>query len=444
MSRLKYFLKRLVSNKKALVLTILLLFGVVFSVVHLSYALFSINTEKKGAFSIVVGDLYYDYQVSGLDSNNRITVPAGSAYTVHFTVANNSSIPIDYKILYQLIGLTNAPEGLEIGTIGVEQQGDVSSYPANTTKNISVLIKNFSSVSVTLQFGFKAGLVGVPLEINGMTAVNTALPGGEARNITSTGYDAYAYGVDESYTAVKFPTWTEYGEQDDTTWLTGTNLGHGTWMFHVDIAKHNNECGLYHTHLYAVDAGGTLVSLAGTNHKIDPYIETEGCIGYKYLTSTESNFTGTQGYTLNTNKYLTNFTVEFDAKPTQTITLTNAGSSTPNGASYNKIILYEHHGGNTGNAGLGLSLGTNGAMAVIHRTNVYVSVLKYEGDLSARHRYRLSVSNNIPKLYIDGKLVATGVHYSTYNVYMVPSVGKGSYGAYQGFANNFVFYSIAR
>lgn len=443
MSRLKYFLKRLVSNKKALVLTILLLFGVVFSVVHLSYALFSINTEKKGAFSIVVGDLYYDYQVSGLDSNNRITVPAGSAYTVHFTVANNSSIPIDYKILYQLIGLTSVPEGFEIGTIGTTQRGDVSSYPANTTNDISVLMKNYSSVSVTLQFDFKAGLVGVPLETNGMMAVNTALRSGEVRNLTSTGYDAYTYGVDETYINVEYPTWTEYGGQDDITWFTGTNLGHGTWKFHVDIAKHNNECGLYHTHVYGRDASNKRVGLTSAALYNTP-VQTSGCIGYKYLTSTESNFTGTQGYTLNSNKYLTNFTVEFEAKPTQTITLTNAGSLTPNGASYNKIILYEHHGGNTGNAGLGLSLGTNGAMAIIHKTGAYVSVLKYEGDLSAQHRYRLSVSNNIPKLYIDGKLVATGVQYSTYNVYMVPSVGKGNYGAYQGFANNFVFYSIAR
>ena len=57
MSRFKYFFKRLASNKKMLILSILLLFGVVFSVVHLSYALFTINEEKKGAFTIVAGDL---------------------------------------------------------------------------------------------------------------------------------------------------------------------------------------------------------------------------------------------------------------------------------------------------------------------------------------------------------------------------------------------------
>jgi len=444
MSRFKYFFKRLASNKKMLILSILLLFGIVFSVVHLSYALFTINEEKKGAFTIVAGDLRYEYQATGLDQNNRITVPAGSAYTIPFTVSNNSSIPMDYKILYQLVGQASIPSGFEIGTIGTTQQGDVSSYPANTSKKVSVLIKNYSSVSLTIQFDFKAGLVGVPLNTNGMMAVNTALRGGEARNVTATGYDAYAYGVDETHTNVQFPTWTTYGGQDDITWTSGTNLGHGTWKRHIDIANHHNECGYYNTHMYAFNSAGTRVGL-GNIYNIGPKIDTEGCIGYLYLNSSEQNFTGTQQYTLNSNKYLTNFTVEFDAKPTQTITLTNAGSSTANNASYNKILLYEQHGGNTGNAGLGLSLGTNGAMAIIHKTGVYVSVLKYEGDLSASHRYRLSVSNNVPKLYVDGKLVATGIKTShATNVYLMPIIGKGSYGAYQGTANNFVFYSVAR
>ena len=50
MKRLIYFFKR-IDNKKALVLTVLFLFAIVFSIVHLSYALFSVRTEKGGAFT---------------------------------------------------------------------------------------------------------------------------------------------------------------------------------------------------------------------------------------------------------------------------------------------------------------------------------------------------------------------------------------------------------
>ena len=66
----------------------------------------------------------------------------------------------------------------------------------------------------------------------------------EIKNITTTGYDVYVYGVGDSYSGVntvRFPTWTQYNGNDDiaSNWSAnsatlGTNQGSGTWYFRVN------------------------------------------------------------------------------------------------------------------------------------------------------------------------------------------------------------------
>ena len=56
------------------------------------------------------------------------------------------------------------------------------------------------------------------------------------------------------------------------------------------------------------------------------------------------------------------------------------------------------------------------------------------------------MKNNVPYLYIDGTLIASGIEpvsniitLATYS-----TIGTGSYGSYKGWANNFVIYNTAR
>jgi hypothetical protein len=89
--------------------------------------------------------------------------------------------------------------------------------------------------------------------------------GYEVKNITDSGYDVYVYGVSDSRSGVNrvmFPTWTDYNGQDDIIWGTGTNLGGGTWYYHVDKSAHNNETGVYNTHVYMYDNVGNSTSFA--------------------------------------------------------------------------------------------------------------------------------------------------------------------------------------
>lgn len=89
-------------------------------------------------------------------------------------------------------------------------------------------------------------------------------------NITEIGYDVRCKATDNvGVVRVQFPTWTDVNGQDDIQHDWGTNtktsgrLGSdGYYVYHVDISDHNNELGLYHTHIYAYDKAGNSVCVA--------------------------------------------------------------------------------------------------------------------------------------------------------------------------------------
>lgn len=89
----------------------------------------------------------------------------------------------------------------------------------------------------------------------------------EIKNLSSTGYDVYLYGVSDAGSGVnriQFPTWTESGGQDDilSDWstnskATGVKQSDGTtWVFRVNTMDHKNEAGVYNTHIYLYDNYG--------------------------------------------------------------------------------------------------------------------------------------------------------------------------------------------
>ena len=87
----------------------------------------------------------------------------------------------------------------------------------------------------------------------------------EVKNITTTGYDVYVYGVTDGtgsgVNRVQFPTWTNENWQDDiqSNWqtnasATGVKQADGTtWVYRVNVTDHKNEYGEYLTDIYAYD-----------------------------------------------------------------------------------------------------------------------------------------------------------------------------------------------
>ena len=64
--------------------------------------------------------------------------------------------------------------------------------------------------------------------------------------------------------SIKFPTWTlktnsSGSDQDDLVWHVGTISG-STAYFDVKISNHNNEHGMYRTHIYAYNSSGNHIT----------------------------------------------------------------------------------------------------------------------------------------------------------------------------------------
>lgn len=88
-------------------------------------------------------------------------------------------------------------------------------------------------------------------------------------SISDASYDAYVYGVSSEIVRVLFPTWTESKGQDDLEWMNGQKVAEGVWKVTVPFSKHNNETGLYITHVYGFDAAGNETFFGGTSTRVN-------------------------------------------------------------------------------------------------------------------------------------------------------------------------------
>lgn len=63
---------------------------------------------------------------------------------------------------------------------------------------------------------------------------------------------------------VWFPTWTSNNGQDDIIWYDA-KLSAETAYLTINKANHNNESGVYNTHIYAFNSKGEIISSATTS-----------------------------------------------------------------------------------------------------------------------------------------------------------------------------------
>lgn len=85
---------------------------------------------------------------------------------------------------------------------------------------------------------------------------------------------------------VQFPTWTAYNAQDDLDgdWETSAKysgtLQDNTYTYRVNISDHNNESGIYKTHIYAYDECGNFTKanqlVLINNNGYSPVLEIQG------------------------------------------------------------------------------------------------------------------------------------------------------------------------
>ena len=148
-----------------------------------------------------------------------------------------------------------------------------------------------------------------------------------------------------------------------------------------------------------------------------------------------------------------NFSFSFWANPgaaTRIIEESNSGGGGDWGV--HKGLIHYPHGGNTGDAGIGVNLGTNGITVVEHAAYHLPAPLVYAADLTGWKHYTVAVINSRPYLYINGALVRQGlqsnksIFWSDFHgrkIHPGEGIGKGGYGAYVGEMDELRIYNRA-
>jgi RHS repeat-associated protein len=150
------------------------------------------------------------------------------------------------------------------------------------------------------------------------------------------------------------------------------------------------------------------------------------------------SFNGTTGYvSCPGNISATNtFTMELWVMPSSTITLntpTNPFSGTQGSSTSQRYAIYPTYGDTpwgAGHVGAGISVGTNGVSVYENGSGYFACALTYTGTISSSAWTHIAVTYNakIPKIYINGAVVATGTVASQKTVHPSTNIGGTSGG----------------
>ncbi|HSE18100.1 MAG TPA: LamG-like jellyroll fold domain-containing protein [Pyrinomonadaceae bacterium] len=133
-----------------------------------------------------------------------------------------------------------------------------------------------------------------------------------------------------------------------------------------------------------------------------------------------------------------NFTVAFWAKPEAT-TASTVESTTGTGGlgGGHRYVIGPQQGaqafGSAAHSGAGVSVGTNGVTVVDHTDFTIPPLLVYQAPISGWTHVAVVFENKTPRLYLNGRLVRTGLQSPRSFVHIFPKdIGGMVYGFYQG------------
>ncbi len=178
-------------------------------------------------------------------------------------------------------------------------------------------------------------------------------------------------------------------------------------------------------------SGTTISDTAG-----GPFALLKGCTWTEGKKNTALQFNGTSDSVALMNNSLSlvsdTFTVSFWANPETTRAITPATDSGTQGVSGQCYALAANqYGAITDEAGLGVSVGTNGISVFELADNYFPSLLVADWPLTGWHLITLVYHDKQPNVYIDGVFVKTGLR-SSKKVHPSFNLGGSNYGWYQG------------
>lgn len=135
-----------------------------------------------------------------------------------------------------------------------------------------------------------------------------------------------------------------------------------------------------------------------------------------------------------------NFTLSFWANPRATHQIDPETTSGFGGTSGQRYAIGPKWYSN-GDAGAGISVGTNGISVYEHASNYMPATLVYQANLSGWTHIVLVYKNKQPKLYVNGVLVRTGLTSPMNSVHIEPVyIGGMAYGYFNGLLDEMTIY----
>ena len=136
------------------------------------------------------------------------------------------------------------------------------------------------------------------------------------------------------------------------------------------------------------------------------------------------------------------FTISFWAYPRALRVSTEEANSDVSGISGQRFALFPQHAGSDGEAGAGVSVGTNGISVYEHAANYLPSLLVDDCPLSGWNHVAVVYRNKQPTLYLNGVYEKAGCK-STKTVRPLFNLGGSDYGWYHGTLDDIRVYDRA-
>ena len=232
-------------------------------------------------------------------------------------------------------------------------------------------------------------------------------------------YDKLTKNADESFSLWVKDEKLTYSFEDKCPFASYWELNEGSGTTATDSVSTNN---------------GTIYGATWTTGKVGGALNFDGVDDYV-------------GQSIGYPSIMNTFTMELWVYPLGTRASTPEQNSGVSGTSNQRYAIYPEweagYAQNSGHAGSGISVGTNGVSVFEHAANYLPSLLVYDTTLTGWNHIIIIYVNKQPKLYLNGTFIKNGLT-TTKNVHPSKAIiGGGQYGWYQGLIDEVAVYKRA-
>lgn len=367
--------------------------------------------------------------------NSNVTFDTGqTSKTISVAVNGDTSAENDETFVINLLSATGAVI-VDSQGLGIINDDDATNQPSLTINDISVPEGNSGFTSFVFTVNLSA-VAANTVTVNYVTANNTAESGSDYNTANGT----LTFSPGQTTKTVSVPVIGDTTvESNETFFLNLSNASNAIIGDSQALGFINNDDAApaptpATTRFWSFDENGGEIAADTSGNGQHFGIFQNGTRWIAGMVNTGAAFDGLDDEVTTTGTDLVNnFTVSFWAMPANTHQIDNESNTNVGGTSGQRYALWPTFYSEAGQAGAGISVGTNGVSVYEHGTGYMPALLVYPTTINRWTHVAVVYENKKPKLYLNGLLVRTGMQSLRSIVHLNPSqIGGGSYGHYAG------------